>query len=86
MKEITFENQITSDRPPKSYLKAFLMRHYAEPDFSRAPLEIPSEATERFFTRLCKLYGEAEAKKWTSELERILKVHGQSFALAPLRF
>ena len=75
MKEITFENQTTSGRPPKSYAKAFLMRHYAEPDFSRAPLEIPSEAHEKFFTRLCRLYGEAEAKKWISELERILIVH-----------
>ena len=75
MKEITFETQARKDKPPKSYERAFLMRHYAEPDFSRALLEIPSEVAERFFTRLGNLYGEAEAKKWMSELERILKVH-----------
>ena len=75
MKKITRDNQTTSGRPPKSYAKAFLMRHYAEPDFSRVPLEIPSEAAERFFTRLCRLYGAAQAQKWMPELERILKVH-----------
>jgi sucrose phosphorylase len=72
---MTRENQTTTGRLPKSYAKALLMRHYPEPDFSRAPLEIPSEAHEKFFTRLCRLYGEAEAKKWLGELERILKVH-----------
>ncbi|MDJ0714142.1 MAG: alpha-amylase family glycosyl hydrolase, partial [Prochloraceae cyanobacterium] len=75
MNEINRDNQTTSGRPPKSYAKAFLMRHYAEPDFSRVPLEIPSKAAERFCTRLCRLYGEAEAQKWMPELERILKVH-----------
>lgn len=46
-----------------------------DPDFTRPFLEIPAEDRERMFSRLSFLYGEAEAKKWMPELERVLKVH-----------
>ena len=75
MKETTFDDQNTSGQSAESYSRAFLMRHYVEPDFSRAPLEIPSEVREDLLMRLSRLYGEAEAQKSMSELERILKVH-----------
>ena len=55
--------------------KTFLMRHYDEPDFYRKSLDISSEASAKIFSRLSNLYGEAEAKKYISEVERILKVH-----------
>jgi sucrose phosphorylase len=46
-----------------------------DPDFTRPFLEIPSEAGDRMFSRLSFLYGQAQAKVWIPELERVLKVH-----------
>ena len=49
--------------------------YYDEPDYTRPPLEVPPDVREDLFVRLRFLYGEAEAKQWMPELERILKVH-----------
>jgi sucrose phosphorylase len=49
--------------------------YFDEPDYARPPLEIPTEVREDLFIRLRFLYGEAAAKQWMPELERILKVH-----------
>jgi sucrose phosphorylase len=51
------------------------MLHNPEPDYTRPLFEIPPEARERIFNRLCFLYGEEEAKACMPELERILKVY-----------
>ena len=51
------------------------MRYYDKPDHAKPPLDIPPEIRERIFGRLCFLYGEAEAKVWMPELEKILRVH-----------
>lgn len=45
------------------------------PDYSRTPLEIPSETYEEMLGRLKLLYGEEKALLCMTELERILKVH-----------
>ncbi len=49
--------------------------YYDEPDYTRPPLEVPPDVRADLFVRLRFLYGEAEAKQWMPELERILKVH-----------
>jgi len=49
--------------------------YFDEPDYTRPPFEIPPDVSEDLFIRLRFLYGEAEAKQWMPELERILKVH-----------
>lgn len=49
--------------------------HNLEPDYKRPHLKIPSEAHKRMLGRLRFLYGEAVAKAYMPELERILKVY-----------
>jgi sucrose phosphorylase len=61
----------TPAKPPKRIHIPYL----ADPDFSKPLFKIPPEAWERMFARLTFLYGEAEAKQWMPELERIIKVH-----------
>ena len=61
----------TPAKPPKRIHIPYL----ADPDFSKPLFKIPPEARERMFARLTLLYGEAEAKQWMPELERIIKVH-----------
>ena len=51
------------------------IRHYEYPDYTRSPLEISPIARDKIYKRLCFLYGEAEAKKYLPELERVLKVY-----------
>jgi len=46
-----------------------------KPDYTRPPLEIPSEARERMLSRLKFLYGEKGARQWLPEMTRIMKVH-----------
>ncbi len=46
-----------------------------DPDYSRPLPEVPGEKREKFLSRLTFLYGERQAEKWVSELERIIKVH-----------
>ena len=59
----------------ESHEKTFLMRHCDEPDFYRKTLEISPDASARIFSRLRNLYGEVKAKKYISELKRVIKVH-----------
>ena len=61
----------TPAKPPKRKHIPYL----ADPDFSKPLFKIPPEAWERMFARLTFLYGEAEAKQWMPELDRIIKVH-----------
>lgn len=49
--------------------------HHPEPDYQRQALEIPEEAREKMFSRLCRLYAEPKAREVMPELERILKVY-----------
>ncbi len=51
------------------------IRYNADPDYTRPLLEIPPETHDRMYGRLRFLYGEAEAKAWMPELERILRMH-----------
>ncbi len=46
-----------------------------KPDYTKPLLTIPPEAREQLQVRLSNIYGEAVAKTWMPELERILKVH-----------
>jgi glycosidase len=46
-----------------------------DPDFTRPPFELASQARHRMRSRLVFLYGEALADRWLPELERVLKVH-----------
>ncbi|MDW7710499.1 MAG: alpha-amylase family glycosyl hydrolase [Deferrisomatales bacterium] len=45
------------------------------PDYGRPRLRLPADRRERLLRRLAFLYGEARAKEWLPELERILTVH-----------
>jgi sucrose phosphorylase len=60
---------------PAKLPKRLHIPYLGDPDFSKPLFKIPSEARERMFARLTFLYGEAEAKQWMPELERIIKVH-----------
>jgi sucrose phosphorylase len=51
------------------------MLYDLEPDYTRPLFEIPPDAQERMFNRLCFLYGKDEAEAVMPELERLLKVH-----------
>ena len=62
-------------RMPKDSRKISRIRYYPDPDFSKPLLKIGVEARKQMLGRLSFLYGEAEAKRWMPELERILKVH-----------
>ena len=44
------------------------MLYDLEPDYSRPLFELPPEARERMFNRLCFLYSEDEAKSTMPEL------------------
>ena len=56
-------------------LKTTRTVHNKEPDYRRPLLQIPPEAHDRLFARLGFLYGDAVAKAYMPELERILEVH-----------
>ena len=49
--------------------------HTEEPDYSRPVLKISSEAKDRIFARLAFIYGQAVAKAYMPELERIIDVY-----------
>ncbi|MEM8828589.1 MAG: alpha-amylase family glycosyl hydrolase [Cyanobacteria bacterium P01_G01_bin.19] len=51
------------------------IRHYEYPDYDRPGWEMPPEAREKIFQRLCFLYGEESAKQHLPELERVMKVY-----------
>ncbi|MCC0175962.1 sugar phosphorylase [Waterburya agarophytonicola K14] len=51
------------------------IRHYEYPDYDRSPLEIPTQARDKIFQRLCFLYGEETAKQYLPELERVMQVY-----------
>lgn len=51
------------------------IRHCEYPDYNRPRLEIPPEARQKIFARLCFLYGTEQAEKYLPELERLLKVY-----------
>ena len=55
--------------------KSSRCRYNPNPDYTKPLFEIPPEARERMFSRLCFLYGEENAKAYLPELERIIKVH-----------
>ena len=46
-----------------------------EPDFTRAPIEIPDGVRDRIIKRMTFLYDRETAEHWYPELARILKVH-----------
>jgi sucrose phosphorylase len=50
-------------------------RYNPDPDYTKPLFEIPSETRKRILGRLRFLYGEAQAKAWMPELERIIKAH-----------
>lgn len=51
------------------------VRYRQKPDYTRSSWQIPPEAKERIFARLCYLYNETKAQAWMPELERLLKLH-----------
>ncbi len=51
------------------------IRYNTDPDYTRPLLDISPEARETMHGRLRFLYGDAAARHWMPELERILKVH-----------
>ncbi len=51
------------------------LRYNHDPDYTKPLFKISSKARERMFGRLRFLYGDAQAKAYMPELERILKVH-----------
>ena len=74
MKEIASKKKARSSKLRK-YFKTTKSVHNQEPDYARPRLEIPPDARERMFGRLCFLYGTSVAKDYMLELERILKVY-----------
>ena len=51
------------------------MPHNPDPDYTRPPPEVPAKAREKMLGRLRFLYGDGEAERWMSELERIMRVY-----------
>ncbi|WP_346291305.1 sugar phosphorylase [Sphaerothrix gracilis] len=49
--------------------------YQATPNYTQPLIEIPAQVRDRFFARLCFLYGQSKAKRYLGELERLLKVH-----------
>jgi sucrose phosphorylase len=47
----------------------------ADPDYTRPLFQIPDARQAQMLAHLRLLYGEAPAKAWFSELERIIQVH-----------
>lgn len=74
MGEAKSGNSTGGSKPEKSD-EIYHIPYFDEPDYTRSPIEIPIDVREDLFIRLRFLYGEAEAKQWMPELERILKVH-----------
>ena len=74
MEEVT-----TIDRRASSQLepsdRGVRIRYNREPDYTKPLLEIPPDARQKIFARLCFLYGKSKAEQYMPELERILKVH-----------
>ena len=74
MQAVASKKKAGKSNPRKSF-KATKTVHNQEPDYVRPPLKLPSETRERMSLRLRFLYGEALAKAYMPELERILKVY-----------
>ena len=71
MTEATSKGQPANPRP----IELMKLPHNQEPNYRMPPPEIPVEAGEKILNRLRFLYGEKEAKRWMSELERIMRVY-----------
>jgi sucrose phosphorylase len=72
--------EVNSGSYPENYktqnsVKKDHIPYHPEPDYTKPAFKIPPQVREDLFIRLRLLYGEAEAKQWMPELERILKVH-----------
>jgi len=50
-------------------------RYHQDPDYEKPLFKIPETARDRLIARLRFLYGEAPARKFILELERIIRVH-----------
>lgn len=74
MQGVTSKGKVRNSKLRK-YFKTTKSVHNQEPDYTRPGLEIPSDARERMFRRLCFIYGDSVAKDYMLELERILKVY-----------
>ena len=64
-----------SKNPDRSGVGIKHMPHNPDPDYTRPPLEISAEAREKMLGRLRFLYGDGDAERWMSELERIMRVY-----------
>ncbi len=71
--KISFNRQKQAQNSESQYWTK--IRHYEYPDYKRSLLEIPAEARNKIFDRLCFLYGEDVAKQYLPELERVMKVY-----------
>jgi sucrose phosphorylase len=60
---------------PVKVPRVYLDPHLPEPDYARPRLEIPAEKKKGILEKLTFLYGKSEAKKWYSEVERIMRVY-----------
>jgi sucrose phosphorylase len=55
--------------------RASRMPYRPQPDYSVSPPALPAETCNNLLLRLRFLYGEAQARTWLPELERIIKIH-----------
>lgn len=60
---------------PRKPLDTTKSVHNQEPDYDGPVYEIPPEARERMFNRLCRIYGRDTAEAYMPELERVIKVY-----------
>jgi len=74
MKEFTLKKK-TEKLDSRTFSNITRTVHNPEPDYERPLLNIPEEVSERMFQHLCCLYGDALAKDYMPELERILTVY-----------
>ena len=68
-------SSMTAQRAPLTISQNRGFYHWHAPDYSRPLLSISKRSKRKFFERLAFLYGEATARRYIPELERILKVY-----------
>ena len=72
---MTMTDQYNDLKSKNNSSESLLMRHYSEPNFTKETFKISPQYHEKLLVKLCDLYPESEARKWITELEKILKFH-----------
>ncbi|MBE0616558.1 MAG: sugar phosphorylase, partial [Proteobacteria bacterium] len=74
-RELQAEPDTPPNTRPRRRYETTKSLHYPRPDYQRPLLTLAAEVREGFVRRLTALYGEAAARQWMPELERICRVY-----------